>query len=65
MSQEYGRQLSKVLVFICKDFITRIKQVSLGGESLSFTFRLEDFLQEAIRRGQIRPPGGEIPPNFW
>ena len=65
MSQEYGRQLSKVLVFICKDFITRIKQVSLGGESLSFTFRLEDFLQEAIIRGQIRPPGGEIPPNFW
>nr|CAG4638479.1 EOG090X0755 [Cyclestheria hislopi] len=64
MSQVYGKQFQKLLHILCTNYFSRIQQVTpegCGGP----TVRLDDFLQNSIKKGRISPPSGQLSPNFW
>nr|CAG4647938.1 EOG090X0755 [Moina brachiata]SVE93040.1 EOG090X0755 [Moina brachiata] len=65
MSKEFGRQFQKMLHFICTEYFTMIRNVTPEGSGGGPNARLEDFLQESIRKGGIPPPAGHLPPRFW
>jgi len=64
LQHTYGRQFNKILHAICKDFFPLLRKVSPegGGGPLS---RLESFLQNSIKKGQIPKPEGMLPSNFF
>ena len=66
MNKEYGQQFKKILHFICTDYLTRIRQVTTPGGDIGTIARLELLLQNVtIRRGEIPPPPGQLPPRCW
>lgn len=65
MAKEFGRQFQKMLHFICTVYFTMIRNVTPEGSGGGPNARLEDFLQESIKKGGIPPPAGQLPPRFW
>ncbi|XP_061189883.1 mRNA export factor GLE1-like [Saccostrea echinata] len=62
---KYKKQFLKMLHILIREFLPKLKSVasSGGGGPVS---RLEALIKASIQRqGQIPPPEGLLPPNFW
>ncbi|KAL0102252.1 hypothetical protein PUN28_018650 [Cardiocondyla obscurior] len=58
----YPKQFYKLLILLMEQYYPRMRSVaSSNGGPFS---RLEDFLNDTLRTGTIRPPNGMFPPNF-
>lgn len=64
LTQAYGKQFQKVLHILCTDYFAMIRNVTPDG-CAGPVVRLDNFLQNAIKRRGIPPPSGQLPPNFW
>ena len=63
--REYRKQFLKMLHILIREFLPKLKSVasSGGGGPVS---RLEALIKASIQRqGQIPPPEGLLPQNFW
>nr|CAG4650187.1 EOG090X0755 [Sida crystallina] len=64
LSQAYGRQFQKLLHLLCTDYFAMIRSVTPDGCG-GPVVRLDNFLQNAIKRRGISAPAGQLPANFW
>jgi len=64
LSNAYGKQFIKLLHLVCTEYFTLIRNVTPDGSD-GPVVRLDDFLQKAIKRREIAPPNGQLPPRFW
>lgn len=59
---EYRNQFVKLLHFIYKVFLPKLKEVSITNSTVG---RLEIFLENCLRNNaKVEPPKGLLPPNF-
>lgn len=65
LAREYGKQFQKILHLICTDYFVMMRNVTPKGVGGGPITRLEEFLQESIKKGGIAPPAGQLPPRFW
>ncbi|XP_028167101.1 mRNA export factor Gle1 [Ostrinia nubilalis] len=59
--KNYGKQFVKVIKLITTDYLAILQDIDEGGPKT----RLEVFLQNVLKTGQISPPSGLLPPNTW
>lgn len=59
--KHYGRQFTKIIKLISTDYLAILQNIDEGGPKT----RLEVFLQNVLKTGQIPPPSGLLPPNTW
>lgn len=59
--KNYGKQFVKVIKLISTDYLAILQDIDEGGPKT----RLEVFLQNVLKTGQIPPPNGILPPNTW
>lgn len=57
----YPTQFHKLLTLLSEQYYPRMRNVAGGGGPL---MRLEEFLNNALANGIIRPADGMLPPNF-
>ena len=57
----YGKQFSKLLVFIQQQYFPKLSAVDEGGPKA----RLELLLNKYLREGHIQKPQGILPAGFW
>ncbi|XP_054711374.1 mRNA export factor GLE1-like [Uloborus diversus] len=61
LQKEYGKQFKKILHILCKDYFAKLKKVGSSGP----VQKLENFLQQTVKKGYISPPEGLLEPGFW
>ncbi|XP_017487410.1 PREDICTED: nucleoporin GLE1 isoform X2 [Rhagoletis zephyria] len=61
MCRTYGKQFTKLLLYISRDYFARLAQVDEGGPRT----RLEMLLMDYLNQKQISAPQGTLPPSFW
>ncbi|XP_060805295.1 mRNA export factor Gle1 [Amyelois transitella] len=59
--KHYGKQFTKIIKLIATDYLAILKNLDEGGPKT----RLEVFLQNVLKTGQIAPPSGLLQPNTW
>ena len=64
LSQAYGKQFIKMIHLLCTDYFTLIRNVT-PDSCLGPVVRLDDFLQKTLKRRELAPPAGQLPPGFW
>lgn len=64
LSHAYGKQFIKLLHLLCTEYFTLIRNVTPDGSD-GPVVRFDDFLQKTIKRREIAPPSGQLPPRFW
>ncbi|CAH0400581.1 unnamed protein product [Chilo suppressalis] len=57
----YRKQFTKIIKLISVDYLKILDNIDEGGPKT----RLEVFLQNILKSGQIAPPNGLLPPNTW
>ncbi|XP_054289349.1 mRNA export factor Gle1 isoform X2 [Macrosteles quadrilineatus] len=60
----YGLQFTKLLHVLCADYFPLIEKITpdeCGGPVV----RLKNFLEKVLKEGDVSPPNGLLPPNFW
>ncbi|KAM9324325.1 mRNA export factor GLE1 [Gastrophryne carolinensis] len=60
----YKGQFWKLIILIKEDFLARVRKVTEAGQMGSVT-RLQQFLEEVLRRRDIPLPKGYPGPSFW
>lgn len=61
MCRAYGRQFTKLLLHIQRDYFAKLSQVDEGGPRT----RLEMLFMNYLNQKQIPEPQGMLPPSFW
>ncbi|XP_011180136.1 mRNA export factor Gle1 [Zeugodacus cucurbitae] len=61
MCRAYGRQFTKLLLHIQRDYFAKLAQVDEGGPRT----RLEMLFMNYLNQKQIPEPQGTLPPAFW
>ncbi|CAG9789427.1 unnamed protein product [Diatraea saccharalis] len=59
--KHYGKQFTKIIKLISIDYLKILENIDEGGPKT----RLEVFLQNTLKSGQIPPPSGLLPPSTW
>jgi len=59
----YPKQFGKLLTLLKKKYFPHLQNMTEG--SGGPLVRLDDFLNNALASGIIRPADGLLPPNFW
>lgn len=59
--KHYSRQFTKIINLISTEYLAVLQNIDEGGPKT----RLEVFLQNILRTGQIQPPPGLLEPNIW
>ncbi len=62
--RNYGKQFVKLVQAFRSEFVPRIEKVTPAGSG-GPTRRLENFLDNIIKKGSLDPPAGLLPNNFW
>lgn len=58
----YPTQFYKLLMLLSEQYYPRMRNIADGGSGP--LMRLEEFLNNALTNGTIRPADGMLPPNF-
>ncbi|XP_053965620.1 mRNA export factor Gle1 [Anastrepha ludens] len=61
MCRTYGKQFSKLLLYIQRDYFAKLAQVDEGGPRT----RLEMLFMNCLNQKQIPEPQGTLGPSFW
>ncbi|XP_007229196.3 mRNA export factor GLE1 [Astyanax mexicanus] len=64
LMKQYQGQFWKLLLLIKEEYFPRIKAVTSAGQMGSVT-RLNQFLENSLRKKQIDPPKGQLTSSFW
>uniref|UniRef100_W8BL92 mRNA export factor GLE1 n=1 Tax=Ceratitis capitata TaxID=7213 RepID=W8BL92_CERCA len=61
MCRAYGKQFTKLLIYIQREYFAKLAQVDEGGPRT----RLEMLFMNYLNQNQIPEPQGTLPPSFW
>ncbi|KPJ13921.1 Nucleoporin GLE1 [Papilio machaon] len=59
--RNYKKQFVKIIKLISSDYLKILENIDEGGPKT----RLEVYLQNVLKTGQVPPPSGLLPPNTW
>lgn len=59
--RNYKKQFVKIIKLVSTDYLKILENIDEGGPKT----RLEVYLQNVLKTGQVPPPSGLLPPNTW
>ncbi|XP_013135638.1 PREDICTED: nucleoporin GLE1 [Papilio polytes] len=59
--KNYKKQFVKIIKLVSTDYLKILENIDEGGPKT----RLEVYLQNVLKTGQVPPPSGLLPPNTW